>query len=96
MKVFDGQSIVRQIVDPESLFGSLAFWAMAVATAVVTIAYGTTTIASLLVPAHGSGTATYNAAQHFYLPYIQFIRNRELTAKLPYRIGQFKLWPHSF
>jgi hypothetical protein len=49
--VFDGQSVVHQIIDPESLFGSLAFGAMAVATAVVTVSYSPATVASLLVPA---------------------------------------------
>jgi hypothetical protein len=94
MKVFDRQSIMPQIIDPESLFGRLAFGAMAVATAVVTISYSSATIASLLVSAQGSSAAIYNAAEHFYLPGIQFIRNRELVAKLPYHIGQFKLCPH--
>jgi hypothetical protein len=37
MKVFDGQRIVHQIIDPECLFGCLAFGAMPVATAVVAI-----------------------------------------------------------
>jgi hypothetical protein len=95
MKVFDGQRIMHQIIDPEGLFGCLAFGAMPVATTVVAIAYGTTSITSLLVSAKGSRAATYNAAQHFYLPCIQFFRNRECIAKLPYHIGQFKLCPHA-
>ena len=94
MKVFDWQSIVCQIIDPESLPGRLAFGAMSVATAVVTISHGAATIASLFVPTQGSRAAIYNAVKHFYLAYIQFVRNRELVAKQPYHLGQFKLCPH--
>jgi hypothetical protein len=96
MKVLDGQSVPHQVIDPECLFGSLAFRAMAVTTTVVTISYGTTPITSLFVPAQGGSAAVCNAVEHFDLPGIKFIDSDELVSKHSDRIGQFKPCPHPF
>ena len=44
-----GQSALHQILYPEGLLCCLAFWTVPVATAVIAIAYRTTTFACLLM-----------------------------------------------
>jgi hypothetical protein len=63
--MFNGQGALYQVVNPECLFRGLAFRAMPVAAAIITVTYSTTTFAGLLVTAKGSCTATGYFAQHF-------------------------------
>jgi hypothetical protein len=51
MIVLNGQGVLHQVVNPEGLFGSLAFRTVPVATTVIAIAHHTAAIAYLLVSA---------------------------------------------
>ena len=59
-----GQGTSRKIIDPEGLFSSLTFGTVPVATTVVTVAYGTALLASLLMSAKGSRAATAYLTQY--------------------------------
>jgi hypothetical protein len=60
-----GQGVLHQVVNPESLFGSLTFRAMPVAATIVTVAYHSTVFACLFVPAQRGSAARSNPAHDF-------------------------------
>src|SRR6056297_2939472 len=62
--MFHGKGTMHQILDPESLFGSLAFGTMPVTTAVITVANATTGVAFFFMTTQCSCAATGNLPQH--------------------------------
>jgi hypothetical protein len=61
--MFHGQGALYQVVDPESLFCSLAFGTVPVTAAIVAVSHRTTLLTSLLMPAKGSSAALGYFAQ---------------------------------
>jgi hypothetical protein len=53
MEVFTIESIIHPVLDPESLFGTLAFGAMTVTAAIVTYSLLTTAVAIINVSTQG-------------------------------------------
>jgi hypothetical protein len=58
------KGVMHQVVNPEGLFGRLAFWTMPVATTIVTVAHRTTVFACFFVSAKGGCTASGYFAQY--------------------------------
>lgn len=65
--MLNGQGRLKQPLDPYGLFGRLAFRAMPVPTAIVTIANLSTTIALFFMASHGCRAALHDLVQCFYL-----------------------------
>ena len=66
MEVFHIKSISHPVLDPKSLFCSLAFRAMAVATAIVADAFLTTRVANIFVSAKGRRPALMQGIEGSY------------------------------
>ncbi len=64
VKMFYGQRVFNQVVNPESLFCSLAFGTVPVATTIVTVAHRIAIVTLLFVPSKNGGTTMCYFAQH--------------------------------
>jgi hypothetical protein len=62
--VLNRNGALHQVVDPECLFGSLAFRTVPVATTVIAISYHAATFAYLLVSAKGGSPAVCYFAEY--------------------------------
>ncbi len=62
--VLNRKGALHQVVDPECLFGSLAFRTVPVATTIIAVSYRATVFACLLVSAKGGSPADGYFAQY--------------------------------
>jgi hypothetical protein len=94
MVMLNGQGVLHQVINPESLFGSLALRAVSVSAAIIAIAYRTTVFAYFFVAAKGSRAALGYFAQHLLLQRAEFCLRSQSGTEPFYHISQFIFWPH--
>jgi hypothetical protein len=92
--VLNGQGALHQVVNPECLPGSLTFWAMSVAAAIVTVTNHTTVFAHFFVSAKGGSAATGYFAQYPVLQRGKLCFDDQICSKQTNHIGKLKLCPH--
>ena len=92
--MLNGQGRLKQPLDPYGLFGRLAFWAMPVQAAIVTIACLCTRITLFFMASHSSSAALDNLVQGIYLHWGQIALRYQVIPKPPDNIGQFKFSFH--
>jgi hypothetical protein len=79
--VLNGQGVLYQVVNPESLFCCLAFRAMPIAAAIVTVTHRATVFTGFFVSAEGSRSATNDFAQHPVLQRGKFCFRKQAGTK---------------
>ena len=92
MIVLNWQGRVYQFINPESLFGTLAFGAMAVTATVITDIDIPATITSIFMSPKFKSTALCNDIKGMQDICIRIVSLYILLAKVVDDLGQFKLW----
>lgn len=94
MIVLDWQGRFKQLLNPYRLFWSLAFRAMPVPAAIVTIAFLVTRVTLFFMSAKGSSATLDNLVQRFYLKRGQLPLRQQIISEPLDNICQFKLSFH--
>src|SRR5690554_48940 len=89
-----GQCALHQLVNPEGLFGCLAFGTMPVATTVIAITNRAAVVTHLLVSAKSSGSTECNFSKHLFLKGSKLSAVMQRRSKPMNHIGQFKPCSH--
>jgi hypothetical protein len=92
MEVFTIKGISHPVLDPESLFGTLAFGAMTVTTAIITYSLLSTAVAIINVSAQGRSTAFLKGIEDTYHKTVGMTLINILLSKPIYDLGNLKLW----
>lgn len=93
MEVLTIKGIVHSVLDPESLFCPLAFWAMTVTAAVITYSLFTAGIAIIYVSAQGRSTAFLKGIKGTYNKTVGAILPGKLLSKPICDLSNFELSP---
>lgn len=91
MEVFTIEGIIHPVLDPKSLFGTLALGTMTVTAAVITYPLLTTAVAIINVPAQGRSTAFLNGIESTQNKTIGIASLNILLSKPIYDLGNLKL-----
>jgi hypothetical protein len=91
MEVLYIKGIIHSVLYPESLFRTLAFWAMTVATAIVTYPLPATAVAIIDVSAQRCCPALLQGIKGAHNKTIGSILLHKLLSKPIYDLGNFKL-----
>ena len=89
-----GQCALHQLVNPEGLFGCLAFGTMPVATTVIAITNRAAVVTCLLVSAKSGGSTECNSSKHLLLQGSKLSEVLQRRSKPMNHIGQFKPCSH--
>jgi len=93
MEVFTIKGIIHPVLDPESLFCTLAFRAMPVTAAIITYPLLTAAVAIIYVSAQGRSTAFLKGIKGTYNKTVGLTPVNKLLSKPIYDLGNLKLWP---
>ena len=91
MEVFTIKGIVHPVLDPQSLFCTLAFWTMAVTAAIATYPLFPADIAIIYVSAQCCCTALLQGIKGAQSKTIRMTLHDKLLSKPIYDLGNFKL-----
>jgi hypothetical protein len=92
MEVLNIKSPIHPVIDPERLSCPLAFWAMTVATAIVTYSLFTTAVAIIYVSAQSRCSAFLKGIECSNYKAVGLALLNKLLSKPIYDLGNFKLW----